>query len=344
MSVLFFLSSGLFLGWSLGANDAANVFGTAVGARMIRFRTAALICGVFVVIGATVGGAGATGTLGALGAVDALSGAFLVALAAAVTVFWMSRLSLPVSTSQAIVGAIVGWNLFAGEPTDTAVLVKIVLTWFACPLLAAAVAVVLYLALRSLFGVLGLHLFRIDLLTRVGLVIVGAFGAYSLGANNIANVMGVFVESVDLPVLRVVGLEIGGARQLFFLGSLAIAVGVATYSRRVMETVGSGLLALNPQAALVAVLANALVLFVFSSQGLESWLVGHGLPALPLVPVSSTQAVVGAVLGIGLLRGGHGIRYRLLGGIGAGWVLTPVAAGGLAFGMLFVFQNLLAVG
>ena len=44
LTVLVFLSSGLFLGWSLGANDAANVFGTAVGARMIRFGTAAAIC------------------------------------------------------------------------------------------------------------------------------------------------------------------------------------------------------------------------------------------------------------------------------------------------------------
>ena len=45
VTVLLFLSSGLFLGWSLGANDAANVFGTAVGTRMVRFATAAAICG-----------------------------------------------------------------------------------------------------------------------------------------------------------------------------------------------------------------------------------------------------------------------------------------------------------
>ncbi|MGB1791576.1 MAG: hypothetical protein ACPHFX_04835, partial [Paracoccaceae bacterium] len=45
--VLLFLSSGLFLGWALGANDAANVFGTAVGTRMVNFRTAAIICSVF---------------------------------------------------------------------------------------------------------------------------------------------------------------------------------------------------------------------------------------------------------------------------------------------------------
>ena len=116
--LLFFLSSGLFLGWSLGANDAANVFGTAVGTRMMRFTTAALICSVFVILGAVFGGAGASHTLGKLGAVNALGGAFMVALSAGFTVYTMTRMSLPVSTSQAIVGSIIGWNLFSSSQTD----------------------------------------------------------------------------------------------------------------------------------------------------------------------------------------------------------------------------------
>ena len=78
-AVLFFLSSGLFLGWSLGANDAANVFGTAVGTHMVRFTTAAVICSVFVILGAVLSGAGAAQTLGKLGAVNALAGSFVAA-------------------------------------------------------------------------------------------------------------------------------------------------------------------------------------------------------------------------------------------------------------------------
>ncbi len=108
----FFLSSGLFLGWSLGANDAANVFGTAVGSRMIRFTTAAVYCSIFVIIGAVVSGAGASHTLGKLGSVNAVAGAFIVAFSAAVSIYLMTKAGYPVSTSQAIVGAIIGWNLF----------------------------------------------------------------------------------------------------------------------------------------------------------------------------------------------------------------------------------------
>ena len=72
--VLLFLTSGLFLGWSLGANDAANVFGTAVGSRMVSFTTAAIVCTIFVILGAVISGAGAAHTLGKLGSINALGG------------------------------------------------------------------------------------------------------------------------------------------------------------------------------------------------------------------------------------------------------------------------------
>jgi PiT family inorganic phosphate transporter len=60
LSVWFFICSGLFLGWSLGANHAVNVFGTAVTSRMLKFKTAALIGGIFAVLGAILSGGGTT--------------------------------------------------------------------------------------------------------------------------------------------------------------------------------------------------------------------------------------------------------------------------------------------
>ena len=54
ITILIFLFGGLFLGWSLGANDAANVFGTAVGTRMVSFTSAAIVCSIFVILGAII--------------------------------------------------------------------------------------------------------------------------------------------------------------------------------------------------------------------------------------------------------------------------------------------------
>lgn len=340
LATFIFLSSGLFLGWSLGANDAANVFGTAVGTRMVRFTTAALICGVFIILGAVFSGAGAAHTLGALGSVNALPGAFMAALSAGFTVYAMTRLGLPVSTSQAIVGAIIGWNLFSGFPTDLGSLGKIVATWVACPLLAALFGGLLYQVVSSVVKRARIHLLHLDACTRAGLIIAGAFGAYSLGANNIANVMGVFLEANPFSGFTLGSFfRFSAIQQLFLLGALAIAVGVFTYSHRVMLKVGSGLMPLSPIGAWIVVVAHSIVLFLFASEGLEHFLASHGLPTIPLVPVSSSQAVVGAVLGIGLLKGGSAIKWRPMLGVASGWVTTPIIACLLCFTSLFFLQN-----
>tara|TARA_B100000575_G_scaffold277667_1_gene264196 strand:- start:1018 stop:1326 length:309 start_codon:yes stop_codon:yes gene_type:complete len=91
IETLFLLSSGLFLGWSLGVNDAGNVFGTAVGSRMILFSTAVLVCSIFMVLGAVWSGEGVSRGLVELGSVSVLGGAFMVALAAVIAVFLMIR-------------------------------------------------------------------------------------------------------------------------------------------------------------------------------------------------------------------------------------------------------------
>jgi Phosphate/sulphate permeases len=193
--VWFLLSSGLFLGWSLGANDAANIFGTAVATRMVKFRVAAFITSIFIVLGAVYSGAGATHTLSVLGEVNAIGGAFTVALSAAIAVTILIRRSLPVSISQSIVGAIIGWNLFTSSPTDLDSLYKILLSWLLNPLFAGLLSFGLYNLFNFIIPKLRIHLLTLDKLYRVAMIFIFVFGAYSLGANNISKVVGVFVDS-----------------------------------------------------------------------------------------------------------------------------------------------------
>ena len=341
--ILLFLSSGLFLGWALGANDAANVFGTAVGTRMVSWRNAAIICSIFVILGAVISGAGTSQTLGKLGAITALPGAFMTALSAGFSVFVMTKSGLPVSTSQAIVGAIIGWNFFSNQATDTSTLAKILSTWIICPLLAAVIAIVI-LKISKHFGMkMKLSLIRLDAYKRIALIFAGALGAYSLGANNIANVIGVFIPVQPLAELKIGSFSFSSTQQLFLLGGLAIALGVCTYSKKVMLTVGSDLGQLSSTSALVAVISHSIVLFLFASQGLEALLSRYGLPTIPLVPVSSSQAVVGAIFGISILQGITAVKWNVLGKIIAGWIVTPIFAGIVCFVGLFFLQNVFSL-
>jgi inorganic phosphate transporter, PiT family len=335
-----FLSSGLFMGWSLGANDAANIFGTAVGTKMVRFTTAAIISSVFIVLGAVLSGYGTTDTLGALGEIKALPGAFIVALASAATIMWMTKTGLPVSTSQAIVGAILGWNIFSGMATDCSVLYRIVGAWLFTPVLAAIFSVMLYFLFKYILENVKIHMFRLDWIIKLCLLLAGAFGSFSLGMNNIANVVGVFTASSPFFDIKIGDLFVfSAAQQLLFLGGISIALGVITFSKKVMMTVGSSIYKLSPVTALIVVLSSSLVLFLFASEGLRMWLLSSGLPAFPLVPVSQSQGVVGAIFGIGLAKGGGNVNTELLGKIFVGWLLTPLSAGILCLVSLYIMQN-----
>ena len=291
------------------------------------------------VLGAIVSGAGTSQTLGKLGAISALPGAFMTALSAAFAVYAMTKFGVPVSTSQAIVGAIIGWNFFSNSPTDMSTLTKVLSTWIFCPLLSGVIAIFLYQIMKFSAKRVRIHMIRADAYKRVALIVAGALGAYSLGANNIANVVGVFIPAQPLPPFQVGGIILSSTQQLFVLGGLSIALGVFTYSKRVMMTLGNDLGRLSATSALIVVISHSVVLFMFASVGLETWLAGLGLPTIPLVPVSSSQAVVGAIVGISILQGAAAIRWSVLAKIIFGWIITPVAACILCFIGLFFLQN-----
>ena len=201
-------------------------------------------------------------------------------------------------------------------------------------------AVVLYFGLKRFFRSANVHLLRRDAYTRAAMILTGAFGAYSLGANNMANVVGVFIPVAPFTDMTIGHFHITAVQQLFFVGSLAVSVGVFTYSHKVMSTVGNDLISLSPFTAWIVVLAQSLVLFLFASESLEYFLASHNLPTVPLVPVSNTQAVVGAVIGIGLFKGGvKNIKWGVVLRIIYGWVISPLIAALICFFALFFMQN-----
>ena len=304
------LLGGVFLGWSLGANDAANCFGSAVASRMVRYWTAAALCAVFVVVGALLEGRAGIETLSGLTTID-VEQAVVITVAGGLTVTIMTFFGLPVSTSQAAVGAILGIGFFNQE-INVADLGKVVVCWFGTPIGAVLVALVLYKALALVYNRLRITLFQADMLLRTALVVAGSYAAYALGANNVANVTAVFVGSGTLTVFTAA-----------LIGGLSIALGVVTYSRGVMETVGRKLVRLDPFSAVVVVLTEGLTVHFYTVIG---------------VPVSTSQAVIGAVLGIGIIKGVQTIKRKTLFGIFTGWFLTPPVACFIAMCIYFAMH------
>ena len=301
------LLGGVFLGWSLGANDASNVFGSAVASRMLKFWTAAVLASVFVLLGALLQGQAGIETLKGLTQFT-LEQAVVSSVAAATTVTIMTILGLPVSTSQAVVGAILGIGIL-NQQLNLAGLGKVVACWFGTPVGAMVIAVIIYKALAVFYNNLKINLFQSDRLIRLSMIAAGSYGAYALGANNVANVTAVFVGAGHLSVFSAA-----------LIGGLSIGLGILTLSKRVMETVGKKLVRLDPFSALVVLLAQSITVHIYTFIG---------------VPVSTSQAVIGAVLGVGFVKGISTVSGRTLVNILAAWLLTPAIAGFFATALDF---------
>ncbi len=313
---MFYLIGGIFLGWSLGANDASNIFGTAVTSRMVRFSIAAILTSIFVIVGALLEGQAGMETYNSLTSQD-ITSAFATTIASAFTVTFMTALRLPVSTSQAVVGAIIGVGLVKSN-VNWAGLQKVVLCWIGTPIGAMILAFILYKFISPIYNRIARHIFLRDRVLKISLVIVGSYGAYALGANNVANVTGPFVR-LDFGSI---GLFTPFAACL--VGSIAIAIGVVTYSKSVMYTVGKSITKLNGYTAFIAVFAEAITVWLYTQVG---------------VPVSTSQAVVGAIFGIGLVKGMQTVKFKTVRNIVIGWITTPIISGSIAYIFYVIIYN-----
>ncbi len=317
MSILSLLS-GVFLGWGLGANDSANIFGTAVYSRVVSYRLAIVLTAMFVTLGAVLEGNNGIEKVSAFSKVNGISTMYVAAIvmfAAGITVLLMTKLRLPVSTSQAVIGAIMGHGLLMGQGAfdQTKAFVG---AWIFTPIGGMVFAMLLYGIVKKYFEE-RLTKFRFfQSFIWFGYIFAGIFGAYSLGANNVANVFGV-VSSVSSEAFRTyAGL----------LGGLAIAIGVLTYSKPVMKTVGNGIVPLSNVTGFLVVIASGITVYLYARIG---------------IPVSTSQAVVGALIGIGLIKDYRIINFKLLRRILIGWLMTPGISGVLSYFVLGVFYSLL---
>ncbi len=309
LNILSVLSGGV-LGWSLGANDAANVFGTAVTTRVIKYSIAVVLTAIFVLIGALVNGSAGIENLSDYAfqsGVSTARSAFLVMLAAGATVTAMTILTLPVSTSQCVIGSIIGWGI-AHDVVDFSRTSGFVSAWVITPLGAGIICFILcWVAQKYVYKKIS-KLAAYDIVIKIGFYASGIFSAYSLGANNVANVTAVYAG--NLGILSNTSAEL--------VGGITIALGALTFSKRVMFTVGSKITDLSPLLGFLVTFSCALTVYLYALVG---------------IPVSSSQAVVGAVIGAGLINGVSNVDFNVLRNIFVAWFGTPTIAGLLSFSL-----------
>ena len=407
---------GLYMAFSIGANDVANAMGTSVGSRALTIKQAILIAAVLEFLGAFLVGGQVTKTVrgGILdpqisaAAPELIVYGMLAALMAAGT--WLvvaSRLGWPVSTTHSIVGAIAGFGIvaFGVSVVQWDQLFQIVASWIVSPLLSGILAYLIFCAIKwtilrhpdpvrrtqkwapiyifcvvivislvtlfkglknidldlslvesllwssilGLFAVIAGHFLlgvignrpqseSVDSSSGDGqmAIVEKMFGvlqimsacavAFAHGSNDVANAIGPLAAVVNINQTGVVNPESQVPGWLLLIGGVGIVIGLATMGHRVMATIGTRITELTPTRGYAAEFAAAVTIVLASRLGL---------------PISTTQTLVGGVMGVGLAQGVKALDLSILGRIAASWIITVPVGALLAIVFFYVFRAIL---
>lgn len=392
ITLLFYAAvvAGLLVAFSLGANDVANAMAPAVGAKAITIGQAVFIAAVLNCVGAIFMGSNVTSTIckgivspEAITSANVLAVGMLAALlSTAAWVLVATFTELPVSSTHALIGGLLGFGLIAGgiDVVQWGNVAKIALSWIVSPLFGGLLAFMIFVHIRRyvlvrkdvlgaaifwgpIWGSLTIALVLLSFLYKtpygaslnipapigiLGTLAVTAVStlffrrrikknldysirpnksvedifrrlqigtacylAISHGANDVSNAIG--------PVAAIYAISKGNLTEsggipfwIMAMGGAGIALGTFCLGHKVMHTMGKRITKLTNTRGFAVAFGAATTVLLASNLGM---------------PISTTHAAVGAIVGVGVARGFSAVDFRVLYKIGIYWVLTlPIAA------------------
>lgn len=403
-----------YAAWSIGANDVANAFGTSVGSGAITLRNAIVIAAIFEFSGAFFVGSKVSSTIGnGLINLNAfpegqekiiILGMFSCLAATSIWNHFATSKGLPVSTTHAIVGSLVGFGLIAVDNPRINMhwdkIGEVALSWIVSPIAGAIIAVLMYflvvipiyrandslkklkiffpwlvalvafiialsmfwkglknlgldrlpvhmiLLYSLIFAVIawiisyvfrsklgnyhkkdifledehkfGGEVRKVESIFGILQIATACYMSFAHGANDVGNAIGPLVTVWNIVKhLPITATEEQVPPLILIVGGVGIVIGLATLGYKVIATIGKDITGITPSRGFCAEFGCATSVLLCSKLGL---------------PVSTTHVIVGAVVGIGLVRGIGALKLDIVKNIFSSWLYTlPVSA---AFTML----------
>ncbi|MDX1515795.1 MAG: inorganic phosphate transporter [Woeseiaceae bacterium] len=170
------------------------------------------------------------------------------------------------------------------------------------------------------------HFYTVERVFGVLMIVTACSMAFAHGSNDVANAIGPVAAVISAAQSGLVTAQSALPIWVLMLGGGGIVIGLATFGRHVIATVGQKITQLTPSRGFAAELAAATTIVIASGTG---------------IPISTTHTLVGAVLGVGLARGIEAIDLRVVMRIFVSWVVTIPAGAILAIVFFFVFRLIL---
>ncbi len=308
------VATALAFDFTNGFHDTANVVATSISTRALAPRVAIGLASILNFAGAFLSLAVAATV--AKGIVEAGAVTLPIVFAGLVgaivwnLVTWYA--GLPSSSSHALIGGVVGAMLAAhgtGPIIVEGLLGKVIIPALVAPVLAFGVAGVGILLAYRLVGRLSPG--PVNRGFRGGQILSGSLLALAHGTNDAQKTMGV----ITLALVAHGNLAAGADPPTWVIVSAAAAISLGTYSGgwRIIRTMGSRIIRMDPAQGFVAQGSGAAVILAASHVGF---------------PLSTTHVISGGVMGAGAAKRLSAVRWGVAGNIAIAWVLTLPAAGG----------------
>jgi inorganic phosphate transporter, PiT family len=322
------VATALAFDFTNGFHDTANAVATSISTRALKPRVAVGLAAVLNFVGAflslEVAATVASGIVEADLITPAIVFAGLVGAIAWNLATWY--FGLPSSSSHALIGGVVG-AAFAAEGADAVIgggiVEKVAVPALVAPLLAMLVAGTAVLVAYRLIG--RQHPGVVSRGFRLGQILSASLFSLSHGTNDAQKTMGV----IALALIASGHLDAGADPPLWVIVSAATAIALGTYAGgwRIIRTMGSRIIKMNPVQGFAAEGAGSAVILSASHVGF---------------PLSTTHVISGGIMGAGAAQRLSAVRWGIAGNIFAAWVLTlPAAAsvGALTYGVVQIFGD-----
>jgi PiT family inorganic phosphate transporter len=310
-----------------GFHDAANAIATSVSTRALSPKAALLMAAMMNLLGAFLGtSVASTVGSGIIAAPQGLSGLIVVLCALIGAIVWNLvtwYFGLPSSSSHALIGGLVGAALASANTVKWGgVLEKVIIPMLVSPVVGFLLAYLVMIALLWIFK--DARPTKVNRGFRTAQTVSAAAMALGHGLQDAQKTMGVIV----------LALVVGGFHQgtevpwwVILISAGALSAGTYSGGWRIMRTLGRRIIDLDPPRGFTAEATASSILyttaFVFAA------------------PISTTQTITSAILGVGATKRLSAVRWSVAGNIAVAWVLTLPAAGLCAAVSFWILHPLL---
>jgi PiT family inorganic phosphate transporter len=323
IAVIVIIALALAFDFVNGFHDAANSIATVVSTRVLTPLQGVAWASFFNFIAAFAFGTAVAHTIGAglinineINNLVIFSG--LVGAIAWDLITW--RIGLPVSSSHALIGG------YAGAAIVEAGFGVLILPGWVKTISFIVIAPLIGWALGSVFMIALFWMFRkrtpgsVDSIFRRGQLVSAAMYSLGHGSNDAQKTMGIIAGALyTVPQYQHLVTDASGAlvipMWIVLMAHAAIALGTLSGGWRIIHTMGSRITRLVPMGGFAAETAGAISIFTSTALG---------------IPVSTTQIITGAIIGVGSVRRRRAVRWSVAGEIVWAWVLTIPVSGAIA--------------